>query len=320
MNRPVLTAAYLHGIYPRSETVVSATRDLERGRATADRVDEAFRADRHALLEAQRVAGLDYLSEGLLRWQDLFRPLVESSAGLEARVLVRWFDNNSFYRAPELVGGSLRGRLPAWVLEDGIPEPRAATLPSPYLLSRVTHGGGDPDDLMLGLARDVLAPAAARLAQAGHRLVHLEEPWIPYAGIDAASWPALERAVDMVREAVTDATLVLHAYYGDAAPHADRLRRLPVDAVGIDFVETPLDALSTPWGTGLAAGCLDGRSSVLEDPVSVAGFVRRAADRLEPTSLLVTSGSELELAGPEVAPRKLAVLGEVARRLREEAR
>jgi 5-methyltetrahydropteroyltriglutamate--homocysteine methyltransferase len=312
-------AAYQHGIYPRSEAVVAATRDLERDRATADLADGAYRADREAFLEAQRAAGLDYMSDGLLRWQDLFRPLVEGSEGLEARVLVRWFDNNSFYRAPELASAPTLGEVPPWVLEDGIPEPRVATLPSPYLFSRVTLGGGRPDDLMLGLARDVLAPAAGRMAGAGHRLVHLEEPMIPYAGIDEGSWPAFERAVGLVRDAADGAAVVLHAYYGDVAPHADRLRRLPVDAVGIDFVETGLEALPSPWGTGLVAGCLDGRSSVLERPEAVAAFVRRAAERLEPTLLYVSSASELELAGPEVAPRKLAVLGEVARRLREEA-
>lgn len=298
---------------------MAVTRDIERGRVTADRVDEAYRDDREALLEAQRAAGLDFLSDGLLRWQDLFRPLVDGSEGMAARVLVRWFDNNSFYRAPEVSGKPSLGDVPAWVLEDGIPEPRVATLPSPYLFSRVALGGGSPDDLMLGLAHDVLAPAAARMVEAGCRLVHLEEPWIPYAGIEDGSWPAFERAVSIVRDAAEGAVVVLHSYYGDASPYADRLRRLPVDAVGIDLVETRVDALPAPWETGLVAGCLDGRSSVLEDPDAVTAFVRRAADRLEPSALYVTSGSELELAGPEVAPRKLVALGEVARRLREEA-
>jgi 5-methyltetrahydropteroyltriglutamate--homocysteine methyltransferase len=317
VNGPL--GAYVHGIYPRSEAVVASTRDLERGRATADRVDQAYGADREAFLEAQRAAGLDFLSDGLLRWQDLFRPLVEGSEGLQARVLVRWFDNNSFFRAPELTGGPLAGELPPWALQNGVPEPRVATLPSPYLFSRVTHGGRNRDDLMRGLARDVLAPAAAALARAGHRLVHLEEPWIPYTGIDEGSWPAFEDAMAAVREAAAGAAVVLHASYADVAPHADRLRRLPVDAVGIDFVETPLQALPAPWGTGLVAGCIDGRRSTVEDPDLVASFVRRAWDRLEPTALYVSTGSELELAGPQVAPRKVAVLGEVARRLREEA-
>lgn len=314
-----IVGAYQHGIYPRSEAVVGATRDLERGRTTLDRVDEAFRADREAFLAVQREAGLDYISDGLLRWQDLFRPLVEGADGMEARVLVRWFDNNSFFRAPEIDGTPRLRDLPAWVLTDGVPEPRVASLPSPHLFSRAALAGGDRDDLMIGLARDVLAPAAARLVAAGHRLVHLEEPWLPYAGIEHRSWSAFEAAVGAVREATGEATLVLHAYYGDAAPHAERLRRMPVDAIGVDFVETDLEALPAPWGTGLVVGCLDGRSSTLESVDRVVAFVRRAAERLEPGALFVSSGSDLELLGPEVASAKVELLGEVARRLREEA-
>jgi hypothetical protein len=200
------------------------------------------------------------------------------------------------------------------------PRPRAPPAPGgrpPPPGAGAGGGGCGRHDLREGLARDVLAPAATGLTGSGVRLIHLEEPWIPYAGIDDASWQPFQRAVGAIREAAGDAVLVLHAYYGDAAPHADGLRRLPVDAIGVDFVETPLDALPAPWETGLAAGVLDGRRSVIEDPADVAAFVRRAADRLEPTAVFVTSGSDLELAGPEVAGRKVGVLGDVARRLRQ---
>jgi 5-methyltetrahydropteroyltriglutamate--homocysteine methyltransferase len=310
-------AAYQHGVYPRSEEVVQATRDVERGRTTSDRVEEAFRNDREAFLELQRRAGLDLLSDGLLRWQDLFRPLVDGSDGMEARVLVRWFDNNSFFRAPDLRGTPRLASLPDWVVTDGIPEPRVATLPSPYLFSRAASPDGGGDRLMEALARDVLAPAVEQLVGAGHRLIHLEEPWLAFAGIEDASWGPLERALQTIRAASGDALLVLHLYFGDAAPHAARLTRLPVDAIGIDFAETDLDALPAPWPTGLAAGCLDGRRSVVEPVDEVSAFAARALERLEPPTMFLTSGSDLELVGPEVARQKVEVLGQAARRLRE---
>jgi 5-methyltetrahydropteroyltriglutamate--homocysteine methyltransferase len=310
-------AAYQHGIYPRSEQVVQATRDVERGRTTDEAVDRAFSEDRAAFLDLQRKAGLDLLSDGLIRWQDLFRPLVEGSDGMEARVLVRWFDNNSFYRAPDLRGTpSLRG-LPPWVLEDGIPEPKVATLPSPYLFSRAARPEGGGDRMMEGLARDVLAPAVRELVGAGHRLIHLEEPWLAFSGIDDESWAPLERALGNIREAAGDSALVLHVYYGDTAPHADRLTELPVDAVGVDFAETDLDSLPKSWPTGLVAGCQDGRRSVVEPVDAVVELATRIRDRLQPTTLYLSSGSDLELLGPEVARRKVEVLGQAARRLRE---
>ena len=167
------------------------------------------------------------------------------------------------------------------------------------------------------LARDVLAPAIGELTQAGTSLINLEEPWLAYFGIDDGSWDPFERALHAVRDNAGDATVVLHVYYGDAAPYADRLVRLPVDAVGIDFVETDLETLPSPWPTGLVAGCFDGRRSVVESAEEVASFAARVAERLEPERLFLSSGSELELSGPEVAPRKVEVLGEAARILRE---
>jgi 5-methyltetrahydropteroyltriglutamate--homocysteine methyltransferase len=310
--------AYQHGIFPRSESVVQATRDIERGRTTQQEVDEVFAADREAYLRAQREAGLDFISDGLLRWQDLFRPLVESTDGLDARVLVRWFDNNSFFRAPEVLGELGLQRLPAWFEENGIPEPRVATLPSPYLFSRAAQPDGDRDRLMGTLAGELLAPAAARLVEAGATLVHLEEPWLAYHGIEERSWEPFRKALAAMREAIGEATLILHLYYGDAAPHAERLRDLPVDAVGIDFAETDLEDLPHPWGTGLVAGCMDGRRSLVEPADQTSAFVRRLAERLQPSELFLSSGSDLELLGSEVAALKVRALGDAARALREE--
>jgi 5-methyltetrahydropteroyltriglutamate--homocysteine methyltransferase len=317
MTSPALRA-YQHGIYPRSERLVQATRDVERGRTSSESVDRAFEDERTAFIQLQRRADLDYISDGLLRWHDLFRPLAASSTGLDARSLVRWFDNNSFFRAPAVSATPRLGDLPDWVLQDGIPQPKVTSLPSPFLFSRAADAAGDRDDLMGGLARDVLAPAAARLVDEGFELLHLEEPWLPYFGIDHDSWSPLAEALQSIRDAAPGVTLVLHCYYADAAEHADRLRRLPVDAVGIDFVETDLEALPTPWETGLVAGVIDGRRSVLESADEIVAFVRRIRERLQPTALFLSSGAELELAGPEVAPRKIEVLGEAARRLREE--
>src|SRR5688500_5257256 len=158
---------YQHGIYPRSEALVQATRDEERGRTSSEAVDSAFEVDRRAFLDLQREAGLDYLSDGLLRWQDLFRPLVDGSGGIDSRVLVRWFNNNSFFRSPELDGSPSFRELPAWVLQNGIPEPRVATLPSPFLFSRAAQTDGDRDELMGTLSKEILAPAVSSLVSGG---------------------------------------------------------------------------------------------------------------------------------------------------------
>src|SRR5438552_18210238 len=166
----IAVGAYQHGIYPRSEDVVAATRGLERGRTTPDEVEAAYRADLDDFVEVQRDAGMDFFSDGLLRWQDLFRPLVGLSGGLDARTLVRWFDNNSFFRAPEVTGDlTVTAPLPAVMAGDeDLPEPRMATLPSPYLFSRAAQSDDDRDALMMSLTREVLRPVCEALARRGY--------------------------------------------------------------------------------------------------------------------------------------------------------
>ncbi len=171
---------------------------------------------------------------------------------------------------------------------------------------------------MMDLTREVLRPVAQALVGRGYQVIHLQEPWLPYFGIDAADWDDFEKAVGEVREATQGATLVVHTYFGDAAPHVDRLRRLPVDAVGIDFVETDLDALGSNWETGIVAGVLDGRSSPIESVEGTVGFVKRIAETVQPASVFVSSNCELEFLPRDLARRKVLRLGEISARLKEE--
>src|SRR2546421_3842 len=160
--------AFVPGIYPRSEQLVQATRDLDRGRTSQQAVDEQVERDLAELVSVQEQAGLDLLSDGMLRWQDLFRPLLEASEGLETGALTRFLDTNTFYRAPHAttaapkLAGSLDERYVA-----PLPGPRLVTLPSPFALAQVT---GVP---ALTIAENVLKPA---LEAVDADLVVLAEP------------------------------------------------------------------------------------------------------------------------------------------------
>ena len=177
--------------------------------------------------------------------------------------------------------------------------------------------GFDRNALMMDLTREVLRPVAEALVARGYRLLHLLEPWLPYHGIEAADWAEFEKAMLELREVTRGATLVLHASFGDAGPHVDRLRSLPVDAVGIDFVDTDLDELGGGWTVGCAAGILDGRRSPIEDAEGAAALAQRIAETLEPPALYLTSSCELEFLPTDVARAKVLRLGAVSRLVKE---
>lgn len=309
---------YLHGPYPRSDALVAATRDLDRGRTTADVVSEAHRQDLRDLVALQIEAELDLLSDGLLRWQDLFRPIVTACSGLEPGALVRWFNNDTFFRAPGVTGDvRLDADLPSLFGDLAeLPEPLAATLPSPLLFSRVCTGRADREGLMLELAERVLRPLADRFVERGCRLIHLQEPWLAFHGLEGPAWGAFEESVRLVTSGLGAAT-VLHTPFGDASPHVPALERLAVDALGFDFTETDVAALMPVGEKGIVIGGLDGRRSLLESVEDVVALVRMVSDRLGPRDIYLSSTCELELLPEGLARQKVGVLGQAGRRLKD---
>jgi 5-methyltetrahydropteroyltriglutamate--homocysteine methyltransferase len=311
-------STYLHGIYPRSEAVVAATRDLDRGRTTREAVDELYDQDLKELVQTQEEAGVDFFTDGLLRWQDLFRPILEACPGLKPGALVRWFDNNTFYRQAEVNGDLTLETDSLSILESSVsvPRPRVATLPSPYLFSRVALSKSEPNEVMQDFAAGILKPLARKLASEGYGIIQLQEPWVAFHGIEDDDWKPFSESVGVVTDGL-DATTVLHTYYGDASPWTDRLRELPVDAVGFDFIHTDLDALGSEWPTGILVGCLDGRNSLIEPADHVVDFVKRVADRLQPPAIYLSVSSDLELLPQATARQKVLAMGEAGRRLKE---
>jgi len=307
---------YLHGSYPHSEALVARARDAARGRRPDSDVREQRLADRAALRALQREAGLTFLSSGMLGWQDMFRPLAAACPGWSTGPLRRWFATNTFVRTPVVRGtaGLDRDLLAAQLdrISSAGEADEVATLPGPYTFSRVADTTQDRDGLMRILAETVLRPAAAELIARGARVIHLEEPWLAAHGIDDSCWPHLADALHQVRDAL-GVRVVVHTYFGDAGPWLERLRALPADAVGVDLTETDITVLSGRWTTGLLVGCIDGRSSLVEDAASTAALARRIIGMAEPPWLILSSGCDLELVPTVVADRKTKVLGEAAK-------
>jgi 5-methyltetrahydropteroyltriglutamate--homocysteine methyltransferase len=288
--------AFVPGIYPRSEALVQATRDLDRGRTTEDAVAEQVAGDFGELVRLQEEAGLDLLADGMLTWQDLFRPLVEASAGLTARPLVRFLDTNTFYRGV-LVDAEPKLERP--LAAPDLPSGRwLATLPSPYSFSRAAERGVSAEML----AARVLAPQIEAYAGAGCALVVLAEPFLTR---EASGLPALLAALTELPRPVPLAVLFP---FGDAAPLLPELADAGLDAIGVDFYATSIDAVPEGLEATLLAGVVDARSSSLEDATELADIAARLADRVAGEVVLVPNG-DLQFVSAPVARAKVLALG-----------
>ena len=291
--------AFVPGIYPRSEALVQATRDLDRGRTTQEAVDEQLERDLRELVRLQQEAGLDPLADGMLRWQDLWRPLAEAADGLEARPLVRFLDTNTFYRAILVhAEPQLREPLPP----PSLPDARwLGTLPSPLSFSRATAGAVPP----AVLARSVLAPQLEAWAAGGCALVVLDEPFL---ALDPRGIDELADALEALPRPVS---LYLRLPFADAGPLLPRLSELAVDGLGIDFYATSLGAVPADFGKTIVAGVVDVRSSRPEDPDDVARFVDALMER-RPAGIALAPNGDLQFVAEPIAREKLTTLGRAA--------
>jgi 5-methyltetrahydropteroyltriglutamate--homocysteine methyltransferase len=284
--------SYAPGIYARSETLVQVTRDLDRGRTTEAAVQDQREADLSSFLDAQREAGLDYLSDGLLDWQDIFRPFDEAARGLEPGPLTRFLNTNTFYRAPAVTEEAPRLVEPLgepYFRIGDLPRNRwVVTLPSPHALAEFAAGELEPQ----AVAEGVLGPQIRWLAGNGCAIVVLQETALFDGGIDV--YP-----------------------FGDSGDVLGKLVELDVEAIGVDFYATDLEALPRPFPKTLLAGVVDARNSLIEEPGDLAEFGRQLLEELEGELHFVPNG-DLQFVPEKTARQKVLRLGEAARILKEE--
>lgn len=305
--------AYAPGIYARSEELVQATRDLDRGRTTEGAVEEQRQADVRSFLGAQREAGLDYFSDGLLNWQDIFRPFDEAAEGLRPGPLTRFSNTNTFYRAPAVEAETPKLVEPLKETFFRIGElPRgqwAATLPSPHSFAEQAAGEIDP----YVVAETVLGPQIRWFAANGCAYVVLQETVLLGEGSDL---PGLSSALDALASPLP---LALQLPFGDAGSVLGELTELDVDAIGVDFYATDAAALPRPFPKSLLAGVVDARNSLLEEPEDLARFGRGLLESMdEGAELHLVPNGGLQFVPEKIAREKVLRLGAAAKTLKEE--
>ena len=135
------------GLYPLPDWAKETLSDLkghqkgdllsgDESEAIVEQYDEV----RAEYVEDQLDAGLDRVVEGQGRWDDMIAHPLTVHDGVETGGIVRYYDNNNFYRDPRVVdeldfSGDVARELEAASELIDSEAPLAATLPGPYSLA-----------------------------------------------------------------------------------------------------------------------------------------------------------------------------------------
>ncbi|MEJ2009703.1 MAG: hypothetical protein P8Z30_16375 [Acidobacteriota bacterium] len=273
-------------------------------RAAQDRMTELAIAE-------QEAAGIDVVTDGLIRWYDPASHLAGKLTGIHINGLLRFFDTNFYFRQP-IVEGKIERTGPMVIDEFVFARGKAsrtvkAVLTGPYTLARLSlakDGGTQLDSLVEQYAKAVAGEVGA-LADAGATLIQVDEPAILKHPEEFA---LLESGVRALATQKKSAKLMMAFYFGDVAPLYARLQALPVDALCLDFTYSPgLAGVVAKEGSSksLALGLIDGRNTRLENADETARQIEQLLPAIKADNAYLTSSCGLEYLPRDRAQLKL---------------
>lgn len=313
-----------HGSYPRigdnseHQVLRRAIAQRDKGETTDAGVRQAEDRMVELALREQLEAGLDVVTDGLVRWYDPVSHLAGKLSGVRIDGLLRFFDTNFYFRQP-VVHSTLERKKPL-VVDDFLfakaksSRPVKAVLTGPLTLARLSieeDGKGGGFEKLLEDYTEVLADEVAALSGAGATQIQLDEPALLKHRDD---FPRLEGSLARLASRQGAARLVLALYFGDPAPLYSRLQKLPVDVLALDFTYNPsLANVVAAGGTSktLALGLVDGRNTKLEDAKTVARDLEKICRNLSRAILCPSCG--LEYLPRDRAQSKLKHLAAIKR-------
>jgi 5-methyltetrahydropteroyltriglutamate--homocysteine methyltransferase len=270
------------GLYPLPDWAKDELSDLK-GHQKSDLIDgdegaaitDAYERAREEVIAVQTDAGMDRVVEGQLRWDDMIAHPLAVADAVETRGIVRYYDNNNFYREPAITGelgatGDIAAELEAATthVDAGL----QAVLPGPYSLADLATDEhyGDEAALLDAVSEFLIGeleqfPAVETLFLLEPSLV--ENP--PEDGMDER----VSDAIDSVAGAL-DAEVVAHTYWGSIPekPYA-HLMDADVDAIGFDLVadheQTVYNVQEYGTKDAVALGLVDGQNTLVESPDTI---------------------------------------------------
>ncbi len=315
----IVTAA---GNYPRisdepgGQALRRAIAQLDEGRIDWAGVRQVQDKVVKTVIQEQVEAGLDLVTDGLIRWDDAVTYIVRGLGGFTTEGLARYLDTNTFFREP-IAQARVQWRGPItvadWRYATAIsPKPVKAVLTGPYTLGRLSRSSahGNRDDLVLEIGR-ALSQEVRALHEAGAQLVQIDEPVITRSPED---WPIFREAMTELTHDITG-RVALNANFGSVAKLRD-LFGLPFHVFGLDLIQGPenWDLLDrVPAHRDVVLGIVDAREVRLEEPGAIATALERAARFVSPDRMHLSPNCGLEFLPRETARAKLRQMVEGAR-------
>jgi 5-methyltetrahydropteroyltriglutamate--homocysteine methyltransferase len=308
------------GEHPDEQKLRRAIASLEDSKITKDELSTIENQVVDDLISIQENAGLDLISDGMVRWYDPASQLARNLKGFEINGLLRFFDTNTYYRQPVVLGGIALGdgslsNDVAYISKHASSRPVKGILLGPLSMAAMSLNKSTMKftDLCLSLG-DLIGQETSKMAASGAEFVQIEEPWLVR---NPEYFDLFREAFEKLIHHKSKAKIILAFYFGDVGKIYSRLGEIPADMIGIDFTYSPnllkrIESEGSP--KPLALGILDGRNTKLESASKIARSLENIVKKI-PGDCHITSSCGLEYLPKVYAIKKLQLTVEAAKLL-----
>jgi len=303
-----LISSYTFGIYPRSEELIEATRK------NTENLDSLFQSETEGYISAQKNANLGFVSDPLLKWDDIFRPFSNLSE-VTPTALNRIYEMNTFYRVLSFGGSAFTdgGNTVKSNLDSSLPKNKTVAIPEPFTFAEL-HTSNElkrKEDFVINLAK-MLRVEMNSLVESGFEVIQLLAPSIAYN--KEVDFGVVSDALKIITDGLKAKT-ILHTYFGDVSTKIESLLDLPVSGLGFDITTTPASSIEKHSFSDkiLTVGIINSFNTAIEKPQECINLIDEINAQTKPKESYVSNNFDLEYVPKEFAMNKISVLGEIAR-------
>ena len=262
------------GNYPRPEWFREYLRKVEGLQKDLDvEVErEVLRKAIAEVIDEQKRAGIELYTDGQLIWHDFLLTIASRLEGFEMNGLVRYFDNNLYYRIPIVKDKVRRTRKILYDFEIAFEiEKNIKAVLSCYTVAKLSRNEfySKFEDFLWDIC-EAVKEEIKELEVMGVKYVQIDEPALLYA-----EKSELEVLKDVYRELTnTKMETILMTYFDSAERIFPEVLDFGFDVIGLDFVEGYEENLKIVEEYDFEAinlGLIDGRNTKMESLEELKG-------------------------------------------------
>ncbi len=303
-----MISSYTFGIYPRSEELIEATRK------NTENLPSLFQKETEEYITAQTNANLGFVSDPLLKWDDIYRPF-SNLESVNLSSLNRIYEMNTFYRilsfdGPNFING---GNTVQSNLDSSLPKNKTVAVPEPFTFAdrHISKEFKTKEDFTINIAKMLRAEIDSLVAD-GFDIIQLLAPSIAYN--KEVDFGLISDGLKILTDGL-EAKTILHTYFGDVSSKIESLLGLPVSGLGFDITTTPVSSIEKHSFADkiLSVGIINSFNTAIEKPQECIQQVDEINAKTKPKESYVSNNFDLEYVPKEFAMNKISALGEIAR-------